>query len=173
MMKDLAKVCLRYGAVAGVLSAILLVILYYAGRNPFLISPFLDFRIFIFGVFIFFSLREFRDFYQGGTLFFWQALFGSFVIVMLSSLISSAGLYLFGSVEEEFVTSYVQQMTQYLKTFPPEEIQRIGKDIYERNLRELPSTNISTLVLTHFAQGIIIGFFVSIILSVILRKTQT
>jgi hypothetical protein len=171
-MKDLSRVCIRYGIVAGVLSATLLIILYYTGKHPFMISPFLDFRIFIFGVFIFFSLREFRDVHQGGLLYFWQALFGSFIVVMISALISCAGMYIFGSVEEGFLASYIQGMTDYLKTFPPEEVERIGKDIYERNLLALPSTNIATLVITHFAQGMMIGFFVSIILSVILRKTN-
>ena len=171
-MKDLLRVSIRYGAVAGVLSAILLVILYYSGRNPLLIAPFLDFRIFVFGIFIFFSLKEYRDVYQGGLLYFWQGLFGSFVVVVLSSTISSLGLYIFGSTEKNFMTSYVKGMTEYLKTFPPEEVERIGKDIYERNLADLPSTNISTLVQTHFVQGIIIGFFISVILSVILRRTN-
>jgi hypothetical protein len=169
-MKVLLRVCLRYGAVAGILSGVLLIVLFYTGRHPFLISPFLDFRIFVFGVFIFFALKEYRDQHQEGILYFWQALFGSFIVVMLSSVLSSIALYIFGTLEKGFVISYVEGMTQYLKTFPPEEIERIGKDIYERNLAELPSTNILTLVITHFAQGMMIGFFISIILSVILRK---
>jgi hypothetical protein len=171
-MKDLSRVCIRYGIAAGVLSAILLMVLYYAGKHPFLIVPYLDFRIFLFGVFIFFSLKEFRDVYQGGVLYFWQALFGSFLVIIISTLISCTGLYIFGSVEEGFVASYIHAMTEYLKTFPPEQVERIGKEIYERNLRDLPSTNIATLVITHFAQGMMIGFFVSIILSVILRRTN-
>jgi hypothetical protein len=171
-MKDLVKVCVRYGAVAGVLSALLLIMLFYAGRNPMLIAPFLDFRIFVFGIFIFFSLKEYRDAYQGGLLYFWQALFGSFILVLLSSVISSTGLYIFGVLEGKFVSDYIDGMTEYLKTFPPEEIERIGKDIYERNLQALPSTNMATLIQTHFAQGMMIGFFISIILSVILRRTN-
>ncbi len=171
-MKKLVGLSLRYGLVAGVLSAILLITLYYVGKNPFLISPFLDFRIFVFGIFIFFALKEFRDFHQGGLLYFWQALFGSFVVVVLSSLIGATGLYIFGSIETEFVSSYIVGMTEYLKTFPAEDIERIGKDVYERNLSQLQSTNMATLVQTHFAQGLIIGFFVSLILSVILRKTN-
>ena len=170
-MKDLLKVASRYGAVAGVLATVLLILMYYTGTHPFLISPFLDFRIFIFGILIFFALKEFRNNYQDGLLYFWQGLFGSFVVVMLGSAIAAVGLYVFGSVEKNFVTSYVQQMTAYLKTFPKEDIERIGKEIYERNLNALPSTNIATLVLTHFAQGMMIGFFISVIFSVILRKT--
>src|SRR5436190_16412944 len=133
-MKILLKICMRYGAVAGLLSAILLVILFYTGRNPFLISPFLDFRIFIFGIFIFFSLKEFRDGSQSGLLYFWQALLGSFAVVLISSVISSTGLYIFGTLEKDFLTSYVDGMTIYLKTFPQEDIDRIGREVYEHNL---------------------------------------
>jgi hypothetical protein len=168
----LFRLSLRYGAVAGILAVVLLILLYYFGRNPFLISPFLDFRIFIFGIFIFFSLKEFRDYCQERILYFWQGLFGGFVVVVLASAISATGLWIFGTLEEGFVTSYVEGMTAYLKTFPKEEIERIGKDIYERNLKELPSTNIATLVFTHFVQGMIIGFFITIILSVIVRRTN-
>ena len=170
-MNDLLRVGVRYGAVAGVLSTILLIILYYSGRNPMLIAPFLDFRVILFAIFIFFSLKEFRDAHQGGLLYFWQGLFGSFIVVMVSNVISSLDLFAFGTWEEGFVGSYVQGMTDYLKTFPPEEVKRIGEEIYERNLKDLPSTNMATLAQTHFAQGMLIGFFISIILSVILRRT--
>jgi hypothetical protein len=70
----------------------------------------------------------------------------------------------------DFVADYVVQVTTYVKSFTPEEIDRIGKDIYERNLEALPSTNISNLSITYFVHGLVIGFFVNIILSVILRR---
>jgi hypothetical protein len=166
----LLKVSIRYGLIAGVLSVVMLIILFYSGRNPLLVAPFLDFRIFVFGIFCFFALKEFRDHYQEGVLYFWQGLFGSFVLVLLSCIISSIGLYVFGTLEDQFIPSYVEGMTTYLKTFPEEDIKRIGKEVYERNLSQLQSTHIKDLVLTHFAQGMIIGFFISIILSVIVRK---
>jgi hypothetical protein len=61
-------------------------------------------------------------------------------------------------------------MSQYLNTFSKEDIERIGKEVFERNLNQLPTTNISVLAMTYFVQGLAIGFFVSIILSVIVRR---
>jgi uncharacterized membrane-anchored protein YitT (DUF2179 family) len=166
----LVKICARYAGVAGVLTFVLLLILFYTGHHPMLVAPFLDFRILLFGIFIVFALKEFRDYYQQGVLYFWQGLLGSLFMVLVSSAIASAGFWIFGAFEPTFVGSYVEQMTAYLKTFPKEDIERIGKDIYERNLEQLPATNISKLVITYFFQGIAIGFFVSIILSVIMRR---
>ena len=168
----LLKISARYGAVAGILTVALLILLYYMGRNPFLISPFLDFRTFLFGVFIFFAMKEFRDYHQNGYFYFWQGLFAGFIVVLVSSMIAALGLWLFGELESGFLSSYIDGRIAYLKTFPKEDIERIGKEIYERNLRELPSTNIASLVITHFVQGMVIGFFITTVLSVIVRRTQ-
>lgn len=169
-MKLLIKVCTRYGLVAGALSFILMIVMYYLGRHPLLIAPYLDFRILLFSILLFFGLKEFRDYHQHGVLYFWQAMIGSAVVVAVASVISSIGLQVFGMIDKDFVSTYVSQMVSYLQTFSKEDVERIGKDVFERNINQLPTTNISVLAITYFAQGLGIGFFVSIILSVILRR---
>lgn len=163
-------VMVRYGAIAGLLCIVLLVAIYYMGQHPLLIMPYLDYRILLFGLFIFFGLREFRDYNQNGILYFWQGLVGSYLVVFIASVIGALGLIVFAKVEPRFVTSYIDTMLQNFKAFPQESIERIGKEVYERNLKLLPSTNSTQLAITYFGQGIIIGIFISVILSVILRK---
>ena len=170
MTKRLLIISARYGAIAGVLAFILLIVLYHLGPHPLLTSPFLDFRILLFGIFVFFTLKEFRDFNNNGVLHFSQAMFGGLSVVLIATVITSVLLWLFGRWEQNFVASYVTQLTTYLKSFPKEDISRIGKEIYERNLAALPATNVFDLIQTYFMQGIVIGFFVNIILSVILRR---
>ncbi len=166
----LLKISIRYGLVAGVLTLVLMVALYYIGTHPLMIAPYLDFRILLFGIFIFFALKEVRDYYQNGELYFWQGMIGAGIVVLLADVIASIGLTIFGSIEKEFIASYVKEMTTYLNTFSKEDVERIGKEVFERNLKQLPTTNISVLAVTYFVQGLSIGFFVSIILSVILRR---
>jgi hypothetical protein len=169
--KSLLMICLRWSAIAGILTVILMITTYYISVHPFMVAPFLDFRILIFAVFIFFALKEFRDYVQGGILYFWQGLIGCFIVVFVSTLISSIGLYVFGAMKPEFLTGYISAATTYLKTFPPEAIEQIGKDIYESNLRALPATNLYAMIETYFMKGMLIGLFISVILSVILRRT--
>jgi len=176
MIKKLFRIASRYGTVGGILAFVLLILMYYIGRHPLVVSPFLDFRILLFGIFIFFTLKEFRDYEQGGVLYFSQAMVGGFVVITIMTTLTSLLLFLFGSLEPEFVKDYVAKVIEYLKSFAKEDIERIGKEIYERNLIDLPATNISNLAITYFVHGLVIGFFVNIILSVILRrqpKTQT
>jgi len=170
MMKKLLRISVRYGTVGGILAFILLIIMFYLGRHPLITSPFLDFRVLLFGIFIFFTLKEFRDYEQEGVLYFAQAMIGGLVVIMIMTTLTSIMLQIFGTVEKDFVATYIDQVMAYLKAFTKEDIERVGKEIYERNLAELPSTNISKLTVTYFVHGLVIGFFVNIILSVILRR---
>jgi len=170
MIKKLLRISVRYGIVGGILAFILLIIMFYLGRHPLITSPFLDFRVLLFGIFIFFTLKEFRDYEQEGVLYFAQAMIGGLVVIMIMTTLTSIMLQIFGTIEKDFVTTYIDQVTAYLKGFTKEDIDRVGKEIYERNLAELPSTNISRLTVTYFVHGLVIGFFVNIILSVILRR---
>lgn len=170
MIKRLLLISARYGAAAGILAFVLLVGMYYLGRHPLLTSPFLDFRILLFGIFIFFTLKEFRDYEQEGVLYFSQAMIGGLVVVAVSSTITSILLWAFGIWEQDFVSAYIAQVKAYLEGFSKEDIDRIGKDLYERNLRVLPATNIENLAITYFVHGLLIGFFVNIVLSVISRR---
>jgi hypothetical protein len=154
----------------GFLAFVLLVIMYYMGRHPLVVSPFLDFRILLMGVFIFFALKEFRDYDQDGVLYFSQAMLGGLVVIFTLSALASLLVFVFGYFESDFVKEYISRVTEYLRSFSKEDIDRIGKDIYNRNLAALPATNILTLAMTYFIHGLVIGFFVNIILSVILRR---
>ena len=166
----LLKISGRYGTVGGILAFGLMLVMYYTGPHPLLTSPFLDFRILLFGIFIFFTLKEFRDYHQGGILYFWQAMLGGLTVVLVASIITSLLLLIFGSYQQTFVASYIEQITVYIKSFPKEDIERIGRQTYDRNLQALPATNIYDLAQTYFIQGMAIGFFVNIILSVTLRR---
>lgn len=169
-MNPLVKVSLRYGALAGIIGSGLLVALYYINRHPLVIPVYMDFRIILFGVFIFFALREVRDYYQGGVLYFWQGIIGSFLFTFCFSLIASIAIVGFVELVPAFLTDYVNRTLDQMKSLPAEVIESIGKDVYERNLELLPSTTGSNLGVTYFVQSFLISFFVSIILSVTLRR---
>jgi hypothetical protein len=169
-MKPLINVSVRYGLLAGVTGSILLIGLYYLGRHPFLIPVFMDFRIILFGFFIFFALREVRDHYQNGILFFWQAIIGSFVFTISYAALSSIVLIAFMAVVPSFLTDYINLTIEQLKALPQEVVDRIGKEVYNRNIEMLPATDIYDLAFLYFSQCFMISLFISIILSVILRR---
>lgn len=164
------RIALRYGLIGGAIAFVLVVVMFYLGRHPLVVSPYLDFRILLFGIFVFFALKEFRDYDQDGVLYFAQAMLGGFIVIFISTCLTSLLIWIFGSLEQDFVTEYVEQVTAYLKSFSQADIDQLGKDTYERNLAGLPATNIATLAFTYFIHGLVLGFFVNIVLSVIVRR---
>lgn len=169
-MKPLIQVPLKYGAVGGALGSILVIALYYLGPHPFLIPVYFDFRIFLFVVFIFFTLKELRDYNYGGILYFWQGIIASFFFTVIFAVVAAAGIAIFIRAVPNFLEAYIALSVEQLKNLPADTIQRIGKDTYERNLTLLPATNGIDLALLYLFQSFMIAFFISIILSVILRR---
>jgi hypothetical protein len=169
-MKPFVKVSLKYGLLAGFIGPLLMIGLYNMNRHPFLIPVFLDSRIILFGVFIFFTLKEIRDYYQGGILYFWQGIFASFLFTVAFAVVGMAALAAFMGTVPEFLSSYVSLSMQQLRSLPEEVIARIGKEVYAYSLETLPGTKTSDLLFLFFWQSFTISLFISIILSVILRR---
>jgi hypothetical protein len=179
MMKPVVKVPLKYGVLASLMGVMMMVALYYITRkegHPFLIPVYFDVRIFLFAIFIFVTLKELRDYHYSGILYFWQGILSSFLFTVMYAVIASAGIGIFVTIVPEFLQSYISLSMEQIRSLPPEVIERIGKEVYQRNLEMLPATNGWDMVLLYTTQSFIISFFISIILSVILRrqpKTKT
>lgn len=166
----LIRVPTRYGLIGGVLGFVLVMVLYYINRHPFLIPVFFDFRVALFAVFMFFVLKELRDFHFGGLLFFWQGIAACGLFVITFAIIASLLIWIFAINVPGFVIQYIELATNQLKTFPKETIDQIGQDVYERNLALLPDTKGFDMAALYFVQCFGIGLFISIIISVILRR---
>lgn len=169
-VKRLAFLSVRNGVIAGVLGFSLLVALYYMGKHPFLFPIYFDFRLILLSVFIVMTLKEFRDDNQEGILYFGQAMIGAFLFTLVFAFLASLLIWAFCFVVPEFLSNYIQTATEQLKSIQPAIIEQLGKEAYERNLNKLPATNASDLAIDYFGKTFIISLFISIIISVILRR---
>jgi hypothetical protein len=169
-MRQVIKVSIRYGVLAAIIGFGILAALYYMGRHPFLIPVYVDFRIILFSIFIFFTLREIRDYYQNGVLYFAHGIIASLIFTVAYAVLSSVAVYLFAVAVPHFLTEYIALSIQQLKSLPADVIEKIGNDVYKRNLAVLPSTSPADLALLYFWQSFLISLFLSVILSVILRR---
>lgn len=169
-ISTLIKVALKFGAIAGVLGSLFLIVLYYLGKHPLLFPVYFDFRIILFFIFIFFALKEYRDFNNQGTLYFWEGIIGAFVVAMMYALVSSLVLYFFGKLEPTFVQSFIRLFTEQAEKYPADVVEQIGKKNFQELLSQVKSTDSFQLAKNYFKQSFIISFFPTIILSVILRR---
>src|SRR5258708_28161029 len=140
MNNPLIKIPFRYGLVGGVVGCIATAVLYFIGSHPFLLPVIFDFLIIIFAVFIFFSLKELRDYYQQGVLFFWQGVVGSYVFIITSALIGSGFTWCFAKWNAGFLPSYIEKLQQHMAGYKKKIITRIGEDAYTQQQPKLPLT---------------------------------
>jgi len=169
-VRRLLFLSVRNGLIAGVLGFCLLLALYFMGRHPFLFPIYFDFRLILLSVFIVMTLKEFRDDFQEGILYFGQAMFSSFIFTLVFALTVSFLIWALCLMMPAFLTSYIETATEQLQSIQPAVIEQLGKDAYERNLNKLPATNGSDLAVDYFVKTFIISFFISVIISVILRR---
>ena len=170
-MKPSIRLPLIYGAIGAALGLAFFVLLFYLNRHPLLIPVFLDSRIFLFAVFMFLLLRELREVYYDGILYFWQGLITGVFFLGVFAGVSAISIVIFAWLEPEFVPSYIALKIAEIKTYPSEVVAQIGKDVVESNLKMLPSTNANQLAMMYFSQCFMIGLFLNIIIAVISRRT--
>lgn len=168
--RPLIKVSIRFGLISGIICIGLMITLFYIGKNPLLVNPYTDFRILLFGVLIFFMLKELRDYYFDGLLYFWQGMASSFIFLLITVMISTIGMIIFNYGQSDFLLQYIRQVKEQATQFPPETIQQIGKNVWEQSLSTLSQTTPADVAQLYALQCWVIGFFISIIISVILRQ---
>jgi Protein of unknown function (DUF4199) len=166
----LVRIPLKYGVLGGVLSIAFAISFYYLGKHPFLIPPFFDIRVLLIAIFLFFSLLEVRDYFFDGILFLWQGMAGSLIYLGIMASIGMAGLMAFGTYNPDFVEAYIAQGIAQIKSIPPSSIEQIGQQAVDEVLKSLPKTTLHQMALKYTGQTFAIGFFVMIIISVILRR---
>ena len=164
------RVSVRYGMIAGVFGFALMIVLYYMNHHPFLVPLFFDFRILLFSILIIFCLKEIRDYYQEGFLSFGVAMIASFIFTVTFGLLCSLLLYLFILWNPELVTSFISLALEQARNISPDDIEQIGKAAYDELLANLPTTTGLYLARRFFFQSLIISFFLSLIISVVLRR---
>jgi hypothetical protein len=155
---------------AALLGLVFLLTLYGIGKHPFLIPVFFDIRIILLGFAFFFALRDLREGHYAGLLYFWQGMIASVLLALVFAAVTSLGIWIFATVRPEFIEEYVQLFREQAATFPPDAIEKIGKDNLDRNLKAIADTKAIDLATLYAWQSVFISFFVSIIITVILRR---
>ena len=166
----LVRVSLRYGAIAGLLCFGFVISIYYMGQHPFLIYPYFDFRIPVFAFLLYFCLKEIRDFYQEGSMSFFQGMMSCLIFTFVFALIAAGSIWFFCIIQPQFLSSFISAATEQIRALPADIVDRVGKEQLEDNLNALPATQGIDLAIDYFGKSFIMSFFISVIISVILRR---
>lgn len=162
----LLRVPLRYGLFGGVLAFTLLLTLFYLGRFPFIPVE----RTVLFAIFIFFALKEYRDYHNGGILHFWQGMIGGIICYLSMAVLGAILLEIWGLISDAYLDGYIRIMSGQLEVNRTELEERVGKEALDLQLEKLPLTTITDLALDYVLKSMFIGIFLTIVISIILRR---
>ncbi len=165
----LIAVPLRYGLLGGVVVIVLFLLFYFLHLNPLVNIKFID--ILIFGIFIFFCLKEYRDRYNGGELHFWQGMSAGMINYFTIALISALFILIMTTlIDPGLVPDYISTRLDFLELNKQPLVETMSENAYNEAVTGVKSTTAFDLALDDFLKKSIIGLFLSSIISVLLRK---
>ncbi|MFY0687326.1 MAG: DUF4199 domain-containing protein [Cyclobacteriaceae bacterium] len=164
------KVALKYGIVNGAFLIILFLVGLSLGIHPFLEIRHLFFDFTLFGLFIFFTLNEFKRYRNDGILHFWQGMsLGFYVIVIAIALyVIFIGTY----IDPDFIAEYQKLAHELLAA----KVDQFPDDFNESQLaahqQAIDQLTEWRLISQTAVKKIVTGFFVTPVISIFLRRNK-
>jgi len=161
---------LKYAITCGLFLTILFHLSFFYMANPYIDINHLFFDFLIFCLFLFFALKEFKNFKNEGILHFWQAMTISFYVYIQASLLFSFYLIVYHYLNPELLESYKTEAMAFLTERSEMYVERFGEAQLEQQKEAIAQTTARSLILQATIKKISIGLFSAPIISILLRK---
>jgi len=143
--------------------------LYFIDRNPLINGKFFDFVVI--PIMIFFAIKEYRDYDNQGKLWFWQGMSIGFINYVTIGIFSAlfVGAFIFW-VDGQVLMEYINNRVDYLMTHKHEILKEMNEDRFNGTIENVKKISAMDVIWDQILRKMIIGLFLTIILSVFLRK---
>ncbi len=141
------------------------------GKNPLIDIKFFDFIIL--PIFLFFAMKDFRDYRNNGILHFWQGMTIGVLSYLTLAVFSAIFIVLFlNFIDVELVDLYITDRIEIIDLKKEEMINQMGEETYNRSRIDVLNTSSSILSLDDFLKKCLIGLTLTIPIAVILRRRE-
>lgn len=164
------KPVIKYSILCGVFLFALFFVSLGFGSNPLLDIRHFFFDLAIFFLFTFFAGKEFKDFRNNGYLHFWQGISIGFLVFIPAVLIFSFALYVIFQLYPELIAGYKEGAKALLDSKREVFLKEFSEDQLEEQITAVDAVTATQLVFGTFWKKLIAGFFVTPVVSIILRK---
>ena len=169
MHPPLIRTAINIGAIYGLSSFAIFLILHYAGLNPLSSSSLIGFWTPL--LFVIISIRYYRNYEGGGFINYWRAFRVGLLTIVCGALLYSLLLYLFGTIgATDLVDNYKEQMFSQM-----EETEGLIKGIFGEKMQDMAmesinNTTLRMLASTDFFYKCLGGAFLSLIVAAFLKR---
>lgn len=166
----MVKTSIKYALICGLFLVAAYHLSYALGANPLIDITHLIFDVIIFGLFIFFAEKEYKTYKNGGILHFWQGMSIGFFVYTLASIVFVFSQIIYFALDTEAVSNYQEAALAFLNDRMDIYKEQFGDEGFERQLEDIRTVTKWDLILSSTIKKIIAGFFISPVISIILRK---
>ncbi|WP_209329040.1 DUF4199 domain-containing protein [Lunatimonas salinarum] len=170
-MNKLVHAALPFGMVGGFLLVLGFLFLYLLGTEP--VGMLLIFGYVVVPVFVFAGIKQFRDKFNGGALYFSQGMSIGFLVYILMALISALFIWGFMAFKPEVFEAFKASNVALLEEKRGLLTEQLGEESFEETYRNIQDMSVFDVVLNDFLRKIFPGLFFTIIISIILKRTLT
>ncbi len=173
---NIRKVATKYGAAGGAMIVLAFLVFYYMGMQPWrnLISFILD--VVIIGFFLVLAIREFKVNFNYNELRFYHGMSIGFLTFFVIAGIYSIFYGVFINwVEPNFLPEYIDLAIEDLngrKELLTENIEGDPEEFFAEQIQGIKEITKSKLILDAFIKRLLIGFFLTPMISIVFRTPQ-
>jgi len=165
----LGKTSLRFGVIGGGLAIALFPVLTFLDQNPLNKGKYFD--IFLMFLILLSGLKYFRDIENQRVMKFIQGIGVGLGISLVVGIITSGFLWIFlTEINPSTLDQFKESAIQYLHQNRPVVLEDINQPTFDHTIQEIKSISVRDVVVDDILRKLIIGLFLSTILSVFLRK---
>ena len=164
------RVAYKYALICGGFLLLAFWISYRFGSNPMIDLRHLFLDLVIFALFIFFSCKEFKSYKNGGILHFWQGMTLAFMTYVPGTLLFLVGIVLMFYLDPNLLVDFKGQAIAFMENNRIEFLQDMTDDQFEDRLNQIEGVTATQMISSATFKKIMAGFFVSPVITVILRK---
>ncbi len=170
-MPSIIKIPVKFGALGAAVIVLIFLVYYFMGSNPVIEMDMLD--LFILPIFLFFGIKEYRDRFNQGLLEFWQGMTVGFFVYILIAGLSALFIWVFiDLIDTSIVEEYIADRLKGLHEIKEKIIEEMGEDLFHESVDKVGNTTSRDIALDGFLKKSAIGFLLTSVLSVVLKRKK-
>ncbi|WP_158861167.1 DUF4199 domain-containing protein [Lunatibacter salilacus] len=158
-----------FGFTAGILCVVGFLLMYLLEIEP--ISMVLVFGYIITPVFVFIGIKQFRDKFNGGELFFGQGMTVGFFVYTLMAVISATFIGVFIAFEPEVFETFKSMNINLLNEKRDILVEQLNQQAFDETYVNIQQMTTWDVIMNDFLRKVIPGLFFTILISIILKRT--
>ena len=160
-----------FGFVAGMLCVAVFVVMFFLHVEP--IGMVLIIGYISTPIFVYLGIKQYRDKFNGGELFFGHGMTVGFFVYVVMAVISASFIGLFMVFVPDVFDTFKSMNINLLDEKRDILVEQLNQQAFDETYKNIQQMSIWDVVMNDFLRKVIPGLFFTILISIILKRTIT